>query len=345
VAIQEGADLWLQPVRVLHGFFDHGRVTSLVDELLQRNAHRSGGDGGGPFACSRERVPVGEERKNLRSSRVVVGGKTVDPGEQITGTRDEHYDLVSVLYHALHAAERMEAYILDAKAVGDERLASFFREAQAMQRRLAERAKGMLGILEVPPEPRVAPDLPPEGGISPGDVSGGIPPEGAVSPEGRAVPPEGVEGSSPGAVPSGEIPPERSSGDMGPTAGVVSDVPAEVTTDRVEPEDFDPTISTSREGVENLAIERALSEIDGWEQKLEESGDPQLAPIAENLRQLRALLTADRLDGAAIGVLLGVLGEQVYGVASGSLEESVGGKLRQLGGLLATEGRAVSDRS
>ncbi|MBA3473213.1 MAG: hypothetical protein H0T57_08310 [Rubrobacter sp.] len=269
----------------------------------------------------------------------------MDPGEQITGTRDEHYNLVSVLYHALHAAEAMEAYILDAETVGDERLASFFREAQVMQRRLAERAKGMLGILEAPPEPGVAPDLPPEGGVSLGDVSGGIPPEGGVSPEGRAVPPEGVEGSSSGAVPSGEIPPERSTGDVAPTAGVVSDVPAEVTTDRVEPEDFDPTISALREGVENIAIGRALSELDGWEQKLEESGDPQLAPIAENLRQLRALLTAERLDGAAIGVLLAVLGEQVNGVASGSLGESVSGKLRQLGGLLTTEGRAVSDRS
>ncbi|MCA1717594.1 MAG: hypothetical protein LC781_12490 [Actinobacteria bacterium] len=254
----------------------------------------------------------------------------MDPGEQITGTRDEHYNLVSVLYHALHAAEAMEAYILDAETVGDERLASFFREAQAMQRRLAERAKGMLGILEAPPEPGVAPDLPPEGGVSLGDVSGAIPPEGGVSPEGRAVPPEGVEGSSSGAVPSGEIPPERSTGDVALTA---------------EPEDFDPTISALRGGVENLTIERALSEIDGWEQKLEESGDPQLVPIAENLRQLRALLTADRLDGAAVGLLLGVMGEQVHGVASGSLGESVGGKLWQLGGLLATEGRAVSDRN
>jgi hypothetical protein len=44
-------------------------------------------------------------------------------------------------------------------------------------------------------------------------------------------------------------------------------------------------------------------------------------------------------------VLLAVLGEQVNGVASGRLGESVGGKLRQLGRLLATEGRAVSDRS
>ena len=281
----------------------------------------------------------------------------MNPGEQITGTRDEHYNLVSVLYHALHAAETMEAYILDAEALGDERLATFFREAQAMQRRLAERAKGMLGILEVPPEPGVTPDLPPEGGVSPGDVSGGVPPEGVVSPEGRDVPgagpTEGIEASPPGAVPPGEIPPERltgemspgSGGDVAPSGGVVSDVPAEVATGRVEPEDFDPTISALRGGVENLAIGRALTEIDGWEQKLEESGDPQLAPIAENLRQLRPLLTADRLDGAAIGVMLVVLGEQVYSVASGSLGESVGGKLQQLGGLLVTEGRAVSDQS
>ena len=261
----------------------------------------------------------------------------MDPGEQVTGTRDEHYNLVSVLYQALHAAETMEAYRLDAEATGDERLASFFREAQAMQRRIAERAKEILGILEVPPKPGVAPDLPPEGGVSPVYISRDIPPEGTV-------PPEGVEGSSPNVVPSGEIPPERSTGGVTPTAGVVSDVPAEVTVERVEPEDFDPTISALRGGVENLAIERALSEIDGWEQKLEESGDPQLAPIAENLRQLRALLTDDRLDDTAIGLLLSVLGEQVHGVASGSLGESIGGKLRQLGGLLATEGRAVSDR-
>ena len=88
-----------------------------------------------------------------------------------------------------------------------------------------------------------------------------------------------------------------------------------------------------------------LLEIDRWEQRLEESGDSQLAPIAENLRQLRALLTADTLDGTAIGLLLGVLGEQVHGVASGSLGESVGDKLRLLSGLLVTEGRTVSDRN
>ena len=90
----------------------------------------------------------------------------MDYGEQTTGTRDEHYNLISVLYHALHGAETIEAYILDAEAAGDERLASFFREAQAMQRQLAERAKGMLGILEVPPESEVTPDMPPDSGVA-----------------------------------------------------------------------------------------------------------------------------------------------------------------------------------
>jgi hypothetical protein len=51
---------------VLHRFFDHGGVTSPVDELLQRDAYRSAVDGDGPFAWSQERVFVGEKRKNLR---------------------------------------------------------------------------------------------------------------------------------------------------------------------------------------------------------------------------------------------------------------------------------------
>lgn len=45
----------------------------------------------------------------------------MDPGEQTTRTRDEHYDLVSVLYHALHGAENCDLY---AGVAGDERLAA-----------------------------------------------------------------------------------------------------------------------------------------------------------------------------------------------------------------------------
>jgi hypothetical protein len=48
---------------------------------------------------------------------------TVDQGEQITGTRDEHYNLVSVLYHALNAADTCDRYALDAETAGDELMA------------------------------------------------------------------------------------------------------------------------------------------------------------------------------------------------------------------------------
>jgi hypothetical protein len=91
----------------------------------------------------------------------------VDYGEQTTGTRDEHYNLISVLYHALHGAENCDHYASDAEIAGDERLAAFFRETQTMHTQVAERAKGLLGILEPPPE----------FGVEPSTISGGVPPE------------------------------------------------------------------------------------------------------------------------------------------------------------------------
>jgi hypothetical protein len=76
----------------------------------------------------------------------------MDYGQHTTGTRDEHYNLISVLYHALSGADTCDRYALDAETAGDERLAAFFRETQVMQSQIAERAKGLLGILEPPPE-------------------------------------------------------------------------------------------------------------------------------------------------------------------------------------------------
>ena len=81
----------------------------------------------------------------------------MDYGERTTGTRDEHYDLIAVLYHALQGADNCDHYALDAEAAGDERLATFFREAQGAQMLLAERAKELLGISAPPSEANVPP--------------------------------------------------------------------------------------------------------------------------------------------------------------------------------------------
>jgi hypothetical protein len=101
-----------------------------------------------------------------------------DFGERTTGTRDEHYNLISVLYHALHGADNCDHYALDTEASGDERLSAFFREAQAAQVHIAERGKQLLGIVEAPPE----------FGVESGTASGGSRPE-AGDPTGRGVPP------------------------------------------------------------------------------------------------------------------------------------------------------------
>jgi len=50
----------------------------------------------------------------------------MDPGEQTTGTRDEHYDLVIVLYHALQGAYASGRYAFDAESAGDNRLAGVY---------------------------------------------------------------------------------------------------------------------------------------------------------------------------------------------------------------------------
>ncbi|HYO68997.1 MAG TPA: hypothetical protein VEU33_23250 [Archangium sp.] len=67
-----------------------------------------------------------------------------EAGEQATGTKDENYDVISVLYHCLQGASEVGQYIQDAEQSGDQELVDFFRDYQEAQRDLAERAKNLL---------------------------------------------------------------------------------------------------------------------------------------------------------------------------------------------------------
>jgi hypothetical protein len=223
----------------------------------------------------------------------------VDFGTRTTGTRDEHYNLISVLYHALHGAENCDRYASDAEISGDEHLAAFFREAQVMQTELAERAKGILGIgagSGIPSEPGFD--------VGPGSISGGAPPVA-------------------------EVP-----------ADVPTDVP-EPTTVRIPPEDLDSTIRALEGGPEELPVEEALDEIDGWRLWIEGSGDPELLPVAEDLRRLGDLLRSSSPNPAEVRSLLGSLGERVRKLASSDVAAPVADELRILGGLLNTAGREL----
>ena len=63
-----------------------------------------------------------------------------EQGQQ-TGTRNETYDIISVLYHALQGAENCQTYISDAQ---DTQIRSFFEQAMNLQRELADQGKQVL---------------------------------------------------------------------------------------------------------------------------------------------------------------------------------------------------------
>ena len=79
------------------------------------------------------------ELEQRTSSRPVSPSK--DTG---TAETDENYDLVSVLYHCLKAADACTQYIADAEDAGDEELAEFFESARRAQNRLAGEARELL---------------------------------------------------------------------------------------------------------------------------------------------------------------------------------------------------------
>ncbi len=59
-----------------------------------------------------------------------------------TGAKDKHYNLTSVLYHALQGGEIYHQYFSDAE--GDDELVQFFTDVQEEERNRAQRAKGLL---------------------------------------------------------------------------------------------------------------------------------------------------------------------------------------------------------
>jgi hypothetical protein len=61
-----------------------------------------------------------------------------------TGFKDEHYDLISALYHTLQSAETCEQYIADAEQSGDEDLVNFFRQCQQSDMQRAMQCKQIL---------------------------------------------------------------------------------------------------------------------------------------------------------------------------------------------------------
>jgi hypothetical protein len=86
--------------------------------------------------------------------------------ERSTGTRDEQYNVISVLYHALQGADTCATYLQDAERAGDQDLVQFFREAQGMYRQLVNQGKPLLWQRLRPPPTTDDPTRDEDGGDS-----------------------------------------------------------------------------------------------------------------------------------------------------------------------------------
>lgn len=64
-----------------------------------------------------------------------------EQGQQQTGTRNETYDVISILYHALQGAENCQIYLRDAK---EGQIRDFVQQALQTQRQLADQGKQVL---------------------------------------------------------------------------------------------------------------------------------------------------------------------------------------------------------
>ncbi|AFZ36420.1 hypothetical protein Sta7437_2901 [Stanieria cyanosphaera PCC 7437] len=65
-------------------------------------------------------------------------------GQSNTGTTDQDYNLISVLYHALQSAAVCDTYMEDAEQAGDRELTEFFQQVKEQNCEQAERAKKLM---------------------------------------------------------------------------------------------------------------------------------------------------------------------------------------------------------
>ena len=82
-------------------------------------------------------------------------------------------------------------------------------------------------------------------------------------------------------------------------------MPAAITHDHLN-----ATLHALQNGVTGIPISAAMDNTEVWQQQFWQSGDVDLQHIAREFGNLQSLLTSERLDGAAIGGSLRMLGDQ-----------------------------------
>lgn len=102
------------------------------------------------------------------------------------------------------------------------------------------------------------------------------------------------------------------------------------------------TITALEGGLSSLGTDQAVSNIEGWQARLEDAGDPALLTLAEQLGALSSALQAESIDQAEVGLLLTELGGRTSEAAE-TAQGDEAAQLASLGTLLSEAGNSLGN--
>lgn len=98
---------------------------------------------------------------------------------------------------------------------------------------------------------------------------------------------------------------------------------------------FETTLKAVKEGAKSFTIEKATTNIEGWEEYLSKHDHEGVKKVVQDLGKLKKLLHAGELDGEAIKTLVQKLGKDTVAVA-GDEETATSKHIRELGEALSS---------
>ena len=96
---------------------------------------------------------------------------------------------------------------------------------------------------------------------------------------------------------------------------------------------FETTIKAIHDGAKFFTVDKAVTNIEGWEEYLSKHDHEGVKTVVADLGKLKKLLQNKELDGEAIKKILHKLGKDTVAVA-GSEENATSTKIKELGAAL-----------
>ncbi len=98
---------------------------------------------------------------------------------------------------------------------------------------------------------------------------------------------------------------------------------------------FETTLNALKQGAKSFTVEKAVSNIEGWEDYLSKHDHEGVKRVVTDLGKLKKLLHAKELDGEAIKTLVQKLGKETIAVA-GDEKTATANHIKELGEALST---------